>query len=74
MTPEAAEPFHMGLDAGITGQEPQRLENVMTTDLLISPKQITGIVEHGPRVTALTQQLRDDIGHARVALGGGSAL
>lgn len=71
MAPEGAEPLDVPLHLGITGQVAPGICDVAAAHLLGSPEQIPGDVEHDPRVAALLDQLRDQIGQAAVALGKG---
>jgi hypothetical protein len=74
MAPEAAEPLHVGLHAGIAGQKAQGLEDVVPAHLLEAPEQGAGVIEHDPRIAALTDQLGDQLRHAPVALGKGLSV
>ena len=74
MAPQGAQPLHMGLIAGVAGQALQGLEDVVPAHLLESPEQITGVIQHDPRIAALLNQLGDDRSHAAVALGEGGGV
>ena len=69
MTPECAEPFHMPLHLIVTGQKLERFDDVEALHLRNAPQQISGVIEHDPRAASLSDQLRDQISHASVAMG-----
>ena len=69
MAPEGAEPFHVGLVAGIAGQALEGLQDVVPPHLLKAPEQVAGVIQHDPRIAALRDQLGDDVAHAPIALG-----
>jgi hypothetical protein len=71
MAPERAQPLHVELHGRIAGQEAQRLEDVGAAHLLEAPEQIAGVIQHDPRVAALRDQLRQQVGHPPVAVGEG---
>ena len=74
MAPEGAEPLHVGLKGGITGQPLQRFEYVVSTHLLESPQQIAGVIQHDPRIGTLSKQLGDDVGQTPIAVGKGFSV
>ncbi|CAI8366802.1 MAG: Uncharacterised protein [Cyanobium sp. ARS6] len=69
MTPERAEPFHVSVHLWVAGQVIQRFGDVPPFHLRDTPEQISRIIEHDPRITALSDQLRNQISHAPVAMG-----
>ena len=71
VAPERSQPLHMGLQAGITGELLEGLEDVEAAHLPKAPEQIAGVIEHDPRIAAALNQLRNDVGEALVALGKG---
>ena len=74
MAPKGAEPLNMGLKGRITGQPLQRVEDVLATHLLKSPQQIAGVIQHDPRINALSKQLGNDVGQTPIAMGEGFSV
>ena len=74
MAPKGAEPLHMGLKARFTGQPLQRVEDVLATHLLKSQQQIAGVIQHDPRISALSKQLGNDVGQTPIAMGEGFSV
>ena len=69
MTPERAQPFHVALHLGVTGQEPQRLGDVAASHLFHAPEQGARVIERDPRAAAGIDQPGDELRHAPVAVG-----
>ncbi len=69
MAPERAEPLHVALKCRITGKALQGAEDVLAAHLLEPPEQGAGVIEHDPWITALADQLRQDVRQAPVAVG-----
>ena len=74
LAPKGAEPLNMGLKARFTGQPLQRVEDVLATHLLKSQQQIAGVIQHDPRISALSKQLGNDVGQTPIAMGEGFSV
>ena len=61
----------MGLQAGITGEAFEGIEDVVAAHLPKTPEQIAGVIEHDPRIATGPNQLRNDLCEPLVALGKG---
>ncbi len=68
VAPEGAKPLHVLLHAGIAGEEAQGVEDVVAAHLLEAPEQVSGVIEHDPRVTALGDQLGKNVSQPPVAV------
>ncbi len=52
----------------------QGTADVAAAHLANAPEQIAGVIQHHPRIAAFSDQLRDEIGQAPIALGKGLGI
>jgi hypothetical protein len=67
VAPGAAEPLHGLAGPRITGEIPERTENVIQAHLPHPVQQGARVVEHRPGLAALAEQLPDELAHPLVA-------
>ena len=67
VAPGAAEPLHGLAGPEITGEIPERIEDVIQAHLPHPVQQGARVVEHHPGLAALAEQLPDELAHALVA-------
>ena len=67
VAPGAAQPLHSLAGPGITGEIPERIEDVIQAHLPHPVQQGARVVEHHPGLAALAEQLPDELAHPLVA-------
>ena len=69
MTPHCPQPFHMVASRGVVGETFEVVENIASSHLPQSPKQVPRVVQHDARVAPLADQVGDEVSHAAIAVG-----